>query len=218
MNQQAKCPPCPGDPKGTGFCEFHECERDCQTVDPFPAVPTQEAPRERICKNCGRPIWLLEEGPDRPAMWLHKGGYGPQCPIMAEPQAGAQVPSQEAQWQKRCESAIFEDAAQIEKLQDALDHIRNYAVEAAKTPITRESILAAPQVDDAPIPDDLRKLYYLANDGDGYPVPAKTVTALIEQIARLEAALEARKLTELAQYDEMQGLCRLILSESGGGE
>lgn len=26
------CKPCPGDPKGTGFCEFHECENDCQSV------------------------------------------------------------------------------------------------------------------------------------------------------------------------------------------
>jgi hypothetical protein len=28
------CDPCLGDPAGTGFCEFHECENDCQSVEP----------------------------------------------------------------------------------------------------------------------------------------------------------------------------------------
>ncbi len=28
--ERQQCKPCPGDPRGTGFCEFHECERDCQ--------------------------------------------------------------------------------------------------------------------------------------------------------------------------------------------
>lgn len=135
-----------------------------------------------------------------------------ECPGFER--AGAQVPSQVGIPSKltlRQENAL---RAELGRYVAHLNSIKSYAAEAAKTPITRESILAAPQGDDAPIPDDLRKLYYLANDGDGYPVPAKTVTALIERIANLEAELEARKLHELAQFDEMQGLRRLILSET----
>jgi hypothetical protein len=103
----------------------------------------------------------------------------------------------------------------------AMDRIRAYALEAAKTPITRESILAAPQVDDAPIPGDLKPLrdaLIAKSQGHGGTYLAMSeyqCIDLIGLVARLTAQLEARKLTELAQYDEMQGLCRLILSESG---
>jgi len=36
-------PPCPGDPKGTGFCEFHECENDCQQVAEAKPSPDLDA-------------------------------------------------------------------------------------------------------------------------------------------------------------------------------
>jgi hypothetical protein len=44
------------------------------------------------------------------------------------------------------------------------------------------------------------------------------VVALIKRVAQAEAGQTALKLTALSQYDEMQGLCRLILSESGGAK
>jgi hypothetical protein len=41
---------------------------------------------------------------------------------------------------------------------------------------------------------------------------------LIERIARLEAQLEARKLTELTLCDEAHGLYNLVLAETGDGK
>jgi hypothetical protein len=107
----------------------------------------------------------------------------------------------------------------------AMDRIRAYALEAAKTPITRESILAAPQVDDAPIPGDLEQFhrseqYAVAEWSEEretwvlYGVPI-TLDGLIQRIAQAEAENRARKLHELSQCDELQGFCRLVLSEIG---
>jgi hypothetical protein len=109
--------------------------------------------------------------------------------------------------------------APIADLDAALAHlktIQDYAREAAKTPITRESIRAAPQVD-ATMPSDLQYQYTCAIE-HRTPVNEwsdRFIAQLIERIAQAEAALEARKLTELAQCDELQGFCRLVLSESG---
>lgn len=107
-------------------------------------------------------------------------------------------------------------------LETHLNSIKSYATEAAKPPITRESILAVPQVDDAPIPDDLKYAHVRycgikGSVGDYYASDeTKLIIQLIERVTLLTAEAGARKLHELAQYDEMQGLCRLILAESGG--
>ncbi len=70
------CEPCPGDPNGTGFCEFHECERDCQTVEPS--------------KLEGRTDFIHEEGCE----CISADGYGPcqkpceACTCPPQPQEG----------------------------------------------------------------------------------------------------------------------------------
>jgi hypothetical protein len=59
----------------------------------------------------------------------------------------------------------------------------------------------------APIPEDLQNEYDLAGVYGKYPFSTEFVRILIERIARLEAELEARKLTELT-----------VLSETGGSK
>jgi hypothetical protein len=133
-----------------------------------------------------------------------------ECPGFER--VGAQVPSQDesaAEWYAHQISIVNRKNAALDA---HLNSIKSYATESAKTPITRESILAAPQVDDAPIPDDLKWTFNEASLRGRWDGP--TVRGLVERIGRAEAALEARKLHELSQFDEMQGLCRLILSEA----
>lgn len=62
-------PPCKGDPKGTGFCEFHECENDCQgPFEPVAAQPVGEpAFLGQICIHCALP-------------WKQHGATTMSCP------------------------------------------------------------------------------------------------------------------------------------------
>jgi hypothetical protein len=156
-------------------------------------------------------------------------------PLSAQPspQAGAQVPSQDEREIYKIVGQMSANgtratALYIMKLESSLQCIRDYALEAAKTPITRESILAAPRVDEAPIPERWKQTYNRCAEWlEDHPIEhfehreadihdQHLRKQLIGEIARLEAEARVRKLTELAQCDEMQGLCRLILSESGG--
>jgi hypothetical protein len=145
------------------------------------------------------------------------------CDCSCHVQAGAQVPSWDAEiiaLRERLRDAWVEAPGDNDFdwfLIAALQHIRNYAEEAAKTPITRESILAAPQV--AVTEEQMialkSKLYseWIDAPGDNDDFD----WFLVERIARLDAENRARKLTQLSQCDELQGFCRLVLSEIGGG-
>jgi hypothetical protein len=124
---------------------------------PAPAVPAQEAPRERreIWCTCKHTIWV--HGPEG------CGSLGCKCeqfdPRLAEPQAGAQVPSQDeigsilvAAIDRHITDESLRDLAviaangiywrnqRIGKLEAHLNSIKSYATEAAKTPITREDM------------------------------------------------------------------------------
>jgi hypothetical protein len=136
---------------------------------------------------------------------------------------GAQVPSREmCRWEigirnivtrtigPRVQFEIADVVDDVERMKDRLNSIKSYAVESAKTAITRESILAAPQVEAPPTEEAIYAAVQQIN--------ANGMRASALYIMKLEAQLEARKLHELAQFDEMQGLRRLILSESGGGK
>jgi hypothetical protein len=233
------------------------------TDDPVPAVPAQEAPRETWIDVADRlPTeefvvivkggvayrsgceWFTITGetwPGKliqwPVKWWMPFPVLPSPKRPAEPQAGAQVPSQDVTYFVHTKEGRMEVSSDPYRrdyvsyqdftvLEGALNSIKSYATEAAKTPITRESILAAPQVD-APIPDDLEQFhrseqYAVAEWSEEretwvlYGVPI-TLDGLIQRIAQAEAENRARKLTELAQSDELQGFCRLVLSEIGGG-
>lgn len=121
----------------------------------------------------------------------------------------------------------------IREQRAALDHIRNYVVEAAKTPITRESILAAPKVErkqGIPLATALAQPLICTYDpNDHHEIKLHDCAGFygdgsgkfwcdVHEIHRLEAALKAQTMTALEQRDEMQGLCRLVLSETVGGQ
>jgi hypothetical protein len=126
--------------------------------------------------------------------------------------AGAQVPSQDdGEYELFLKTAAPSELVQrIRNIEKHLNTIRDYVLEAQQTPITRESILAAPKVNDAPIPEDLKKLH----DNCGKRREWGWGAQLIERIARLEAEARARKLTELTLCDEAHGLYNLVLSET----
>jgi hypothetical protein len=115
------------------------------------------------------------------------------------------------QWMRKYD----EEHAELTAAEAHLATIRSYVEEAAKTPISRESILAAPQVDDAMPPDDLKELYELSKRAK-LAGREMVYCGLIERIAKLEAALKAQTMTALTLRDESTGLYRLVLSETGG--
>jgi hypothetical protein len=256
-------------------------EAELWSTMPEPQAGARDAPR---CEYCGP---FCHEGAEHEARVKVNARYtnplfpSPHLPLAAEPQACAQVPSQD-ELKQDIETELFlrrgddrSEAAvriavrervgllsqieisnnlrgQLTTAENAIAHITAYATEAAKTPITRESILAAPcqhewetrheswicgagthsdsyevctkcgtvqdqTVEAAPIPDDLKELYELSKRAK-LAGREMVYCGLIERIGRAEAEVKARKLTELSQFDEMQGLCRLILSESGGSK
>jgi hypothetical protein len=243
-----------------------------------PAQVERDAMAEQVatCAHCGKPI--TKASPNKP--WLHDFGGGEwqmNClafdkGLVAEPQAGAQVPSQdeipdrirpsvdaplipgltqgESNWYARLqgefhEACVYENprsvlnlletiqkrGQQINKLarevvaeRKRLNSITAYVLEAQQTPITtRESILAAPQVE----VDSTRRseaevawtAYCAETWKDGrFDEGMEYWDWSKERFHRLEAELKARKQTELTLFDEYEGLKRLVLSETGGGK
>jgi hypothetical protein len=134
-------------------CHLTIVHERSQPTDPVPAVPAQEAPRwcPSIDSQDGRHLFG-----DRQCAF---------CGAPAEPQAGAQVPSQDEPDCKQCERMAEDYAGLLEdnfRLEHKLAAIKSYATEAAKTPGTRESILAAQK--SGPIPDNLQHALTTAMD------------------------------------------------------
>ena len=99
-------------------------------------------------------------------------------------------------------NSVEELIAENTRLEARLNTIRDYVLAAQQTPITRESILAAPQVE----------RYRIGLEGELEKHPAGLIVTYPDHLD----AIRAKTLTELTLFDEAHGLYNLVLSETGG--
>jgi hypothetical protein len=179
-----------------------QCPMKPQTITQF-----QPVERDAMAEQVAQPVNGFIQCPT--CGFDYRLNVQHDCPV-PKPQAGAQDDGEYELFLKT--AAPSELVQRIRNIEKHLNTIRDYVLAAQQTPITRETILAAPQVDNAPIPDDLKGDYERAcmqhKGHRGY------VQGLIERIARLEAENRARKLIALTLCDEAHGLYNLVLSET----
>jgi hypothetical protein len=225
--QVATCAHCSRTIVGLQRCSNDGWCKPTPTEPQAGAQPAGETPY--TCQTCGcNHVMTIQQYCDAVRTGA-MDGFSPAAKDIL--QAGAQVPSQDAssvalasvkesiysEWEHRAFSDprfiwqwMLDRAAASES---HLNTIRDYVLAAQQIPITRESILAAPQVAITEEEMIVRK-EKLRSEWTDVPGDHDFDWFLIERIARLEAELEARKLTELTLCDEAHGLYNLVLSET----
>jgi hypothetical protein len=132
---------CPG-------CDEYGASHTTPSIE-HPAVPAQEAPQMQKRHNLLHRLWTKAVGTRNydKSEWTELERILVNAPI--EPQAGAQVPSQEPNKEPffpregDAEGLLLACHKLYDKLQEEKAHlntIRNYVIEAAKTPITRKDM------------------------------------------------------------------------------